>query len=391
MTVASMQKRHGLPHWLWWLAGIVLVITGVVAYQQYAKRHPKITGVSTDVANVGKEGIVVASTGEIRTGPPISGTMTPQQAATLRAEISGPVVQTYVEQGQSVKRGQPLVRIDDTSLREALLSAQSAARSAKLTLDNATRDAEREQRLEAAGAVAPRDVEAAQRTLASAQAGMADAQSRLTAAQQQVDKASFRAPFDGLVSERPVNAGDVVQPGAAIVSVVNPASMRLEGSVPAEQLSSLKIGTPVIFTVNGYGAQTFTGRIDRINPTADPATRQVRVYVTIPNDKSTLVGGLFADGRVAVESRNGLMVPASAVDQRGISPIVLRIRNGTVESVPVQLGVRDNAKDQIELRAGVSVGDTLLANAAQGLAPGTKVRINVTGDRPTESREAPQG
>jgi RND family efflux transporter MFP subunit len=271
-------------------------------------------------------------------------------------------------------------------LRDALLSAQSAVRSAKLTLDNATRDAERQQRLETAGAVAPRDVEAAQRSLASAQAGMADAQSRLTAAQQQVDKASLRAPFDGLVSERPVNTGDVVQPGTAIVSVVNPASMRLEGSVPAEQLSSLKIGTPVIFTVNGYGAQTFTGRIDRINPTADPATRQVRVYVTIPNAKSTLVGGLFADGRVSTETRQGILVPVSAVDERGITAIALRVKGGIVERVPVQLGIRDNASEQVELRSGIAVGDTLLANAAQGLAPGTKVRITTVGDQPAGTR-----
>ena len=188
------------------------------------------------------------------------------------------------------------------------------------------------------------------------------------------------------MSERPVNTGDGVQSRTAIVSVVNPASMRLEGSVPAEQLSTLKIGTPVLFTVNGYGSQTFTGRVDRINPTADPATRQVRVYVTIPNEKSALVGGLFADGRVATESRQGIMVPTSAVDERGISPIVLRIREGTVERVPVQLGVRDNASDQVELRAGVSVGDTLLASAAQGLAPGTKVRITATGDQPAGTR-----
>ena len=277
-------------------------------------------------------------------------------------------------------------RIDDTSIREALLSAQSAARSAKLALDNATRDAERQQRLEAAGAVAPRDVEAAQRALAAAQAAMADAQSRLTAAQQQLGKTTFRAPFNGIVSDRPVSAGDVVQPGAAIATVVNPASMRLEGSVPAEQLSSLKIGTPVIFTVNGYGTQTFTGRIDRINPTADPATRQVRVYVTIPNEKSTLVGGLFADGRVATGSRQGILVPTTAVDERGIAPVVLRIRSDTVQSVPVQLGVHDNASDRVEIRSGVSVGDTLLANAAQGLAPGTRVRITAAGDRPAGTR-----
>lgn len=386
MTTTFDTDRRPTSRGRLWLLAIVLVIVAVVSYQQYVKRHPKVVGGTSDVVNVGQEGILVVKSAEIRIGPSISGTMTPQEEATLRSEMSGPVVQTYVEQGQPVKRGQPLARIDDTSIREAMLSAQSAARSAQLSLDNAKRDAERQQRLETAGAVAPRDVEAAQRTLASAQAAMADAQSRLTAAQQQLTKTTFRAPFDGLVSERPVNAGDVVQPGTAIATVVNPASMRLEGSVPAEQLSSLKIGTPVIFTVNGYGTQTFTGRIDRINPTADPTTRQVRVYVTIPNEKSTLVGGLFADGRVATESRQGIMVPTTAVDERGISPLALRVRSDTVESVPVQLGIRDNASDRVEIRSGVSVGDTLLANAAQGLAPGTRVRITAAGDRPAGTR-----
>ena len=385
MTMARTEERRGIAAWKWWTGGILLALVVLLIVQQYRGKHPKPLGGSSDVVSVGGEGIIVATAGTIRTGPSISGTMTPQNSASLRSELSGSIVQTYVEQGQAVKRGQLLARIDDSSIRQALLSAQSAARSAQLTLDNATRDAEREERLETAGAVAPRDVEAAQRTLASAQAGMADAQAQLTAAQRQEDKTSFRAPFDGLVSERPVNAGDVVQPGAAIATVVDPASMRLEGSVPAEQLSALKIGTPVLFTVNGYAGKTFTGKVDRINPTADPTTRQVRVYVTIPNQESTLVGGLFAQGRVATESRQGIMLPTSAVDERGISPIVLRIREGTVESVQVQLGLRDNAMEQVEVSAGITAGDTLLANAAQGLAPGTKVRITA-GDRSADTR-----
>jgi membrane fusion protein (multidrug efflux system) len=385
MTAAQTKVRRGIASWKWRTAGVLVALVALLVIQQYRGRHPKALGGTSDAVSVGAEGIVVARLGTIRTGPSISGTMTPQNSATLRSELSGSIVQTYVEQGQPVKRGQLLARIDDSSIREALLSAQSAARSAKLTLDNSTRDAEREQRLEAAGAVAPRDVEAAQRTLASAQAGMADAQAQLTAAQQQQNKASFRAPFDGLVSERPVNAGDVVQPGTAIATVVDPASMRLEGSVPAEQLSMLKIGTPVLFSVNGYAGQTFTGKIDRINPTADPTTRQVRVYVTIPNQGSSLVGGLFAQGRVVTESRQGIMLPVSAVDERGISPVVLRVKSGTVESVQVQIGLRDNAMEQVEISAGIAAGDTLLANAAQGLAPGTRVRITA-GDRPTGTR-----
>ena len=385
MTVARAAEQRGFPKWGWWVGGVLLVIVGVVAWQQWKKAHPKVAP-AAEVVSVGREGIVIATRVDIRTGPSISGTMTPQETATLRSELSGPIVQTYVEQGQAVKRGQLLARVDDTAIRQAFTAAQSSARSANLTLENAQRDAEREKRLEAAGAVAPHDVEATERALAAAAAGMADAQSQLTAAQRQLDKTSFRAPFDGLVSERPVNAGDVVQPGTAIVTVVNPASMRLEGSVPAEQLGALKVGTPVLFTVNGYGSQTFTGRVDRINPTADPTTRQVRVYVTIPNERSTLVGGLFADGRVATESRQGILLPVQAVDERGIAPFVLRVRQGRVESAKVQLGIRDNATDRVEVSAGVSEGDTLLANAAQGLAPGTKVRITVAGDSATASQ-----
>jgi multidrug efflux pump subunit AcrA (membrane-fusion protein) len=94
-----------------------------------------------------------------------------------------------------------------------------------------------------------------------------------------------------------VSAGDVVSPGGALFTVVNPASMRLEASVPASQLTSIRVGLPVEFSVTGYPNRLFGGRITRVSPTADPTTRQVRIVATIPNAGNTLVGGLFAEGR----------------------------------------------------------------------------------------------
>ena len=93
----------------------------------------------------------------------------------------------------------------------------------------------------------------------------------------------MRAPFDGIVSERAVSAGDVVQPGSPLFTVVDPSSMRLEAAVPADALTAVAVGTPVEFTVSGLPGRTFRGRVERVNPVADPATRQVRVYVGIPN------------------------------------------------------------------------------------------------------------
>ena len=332
---------------------------------------------------VGRENVAVVSLGDITVGPVISGTLTPQEQATLRAEVTGSVLQTYVERGQAVKRGQLLARIDDTALREALLSAQSTERSARVALDNAKRDQERSTTLEAAGAIAPRDVEATHRAMLAAEATLADAQSRLTSARTQVEKTSLRAPINGSVSDRPVNAGDVVQPGTAIITVVDPSSMRLDASVPASDIGSVRLGLPVDFRVTGYGSRAFTGKVLRINPTADPATRQVRIFVSIPNDKSQLVAGLFAQGQVGSEIKRGMLVPTSAVDQRGASPVATRVRDGKVERVPVQIGLIDPTSDRLEIRGGVSPGDTLLLGAAQGISVGTPVKVIITSDSAT--------
>jgi len=341
----------------------------------------KVTNDAPQVVEVGRENVAVATTGEVQSGPTISGTLEARNDATVRAEVAGPVLRTYVERGQSVARGELLARIDDTALREGFLSAQSGERAAKLALDNAQRNFDRSTALEKAGAIAERDLEAAQSALAAAQATYADAQARLTTAREQLDKTFIRAPFDGVVSDRQANAGDVVQVGNALVTVVDPRSMRLEASVPSEQISAVRANVPVRFTVSGYAGRTFTGRVERINPTADPATRQVRIYVSIANDQGTLVAGLFAQGRVASETRSALLAPESAVDQRGATPVVIRLKGGRAERVAVQLGLRDEARGTFEIVSGLSEGDTLLLGAAQGITPGTPVKVVVEADR----------
>jgi RND family efflux transporter MFP subunit len=285
-----------------------------------------------------------------------------------------------------VRRGQVIARIDDSAIRESFLSARSAERVAQISLDDAQRDADRSAKLLAAGAVADRDLEQAKRTLAAAQAGYADAQSRLAAAQQQMDRTRITAPFAGVVSEMPVNAGDVVQPGTAIATVIDPASMRFEGSVPAEEVALLRVGAPVRFTVKGYPGRTFTGQVERVNPAADPQTRQVRVWVSVPNAKGALVGGLFAQGRVATTSQMGIAVPVSAVDERGIAPTVLRVKGGRAERATVALGARDPETDMVEITSGLAAGDTVLIGAAQGLTVGTKVRVTVAPSDSSTSR-----
>ena len=326
------------------------------------------------VVMIGRENIAVARLAELRSGPAISGTLEPKVDAKLRAEISGAVERTFADEGMPVRRGALLARIDDSSVRDAYLSAKSAVRTAEAALKNAQRNAERASRLAKAGALPERDLETALWNATNAEGALADAQARLASAQKQLGHTQVRATIDGVVSERQVAAGDVVQVGSAMFTIVDLRTLRLEATVPVEELGRLRQGSPVEFGVTGFDRQ-FTGRIERINPAVDPATRQVRIYVNVPNAEQSLVAGLFAEGRVATDARRAVAVPVSAVDRRGTAPVIHRVKGGKVDVVAVQLGVSDEAAELVEVSAGLAQGDTVLLGSAQGVTPGTAVRV----------------
>ena len=338
------------------------------------------------VMTIGTENIAIVTLSEVVSGPTLSGAILPERDATVRAQVGGSVLQTYAEQGQRVGAGQLLARIDASGLQDAFLSARAAVTSANSGADIAARELARSQKLLEAGAIAERDIEQARRASIAANAALADARSRLANAQKQLGNTRIVAPIPGVISERPVSAGDVVQPGAAMFTVVDPSSMRLEASIPADQLSAVRIGVPVNFTINGYPGRTMVGKVTRISPTADPATRQVRIIVSIPNTTGALVGGLFATGRLASERKSGLIAPASAIDLRTNVPAVMRIRQGKVERVPVQLGLRDEGAERVEITSGVQAGDTLLVGAAQGISSGTVVKVSAPADNAPGTR-----
>jgi membrane fusion protein (multidrug efflux system) len=355
----------------------VLAALALVAAAGCGKGEGETAVKAPPPAVIGPENIAVAVDTVLTAGPTLSGTLEPELAATVRAEVDGSVTELRADDGQPVKRGQVLVRIDDTALRDAYVSARAALRSAEATAQLARRNAERAQRLNAAGAVAQREVEEAEATATNADGQVADARARLASAQKQLGKTVLRAPFDGVVAQVTVSEGDVVQSGASLLSVLGPATLRLEASVPAQDIAAVKIGTPVQFTVSGYEDRSFGGKVLRVSPAVDPATRQVRVIASIANAGGALVAGLFAEGRVATESRPAVVVPRAAIDSRGIRPLVVRLKGGRVERVEVETGLQDRVSERVEVRRGIVAGDTVLTGGAAGLPPGTPATVRV--------------
>ncbi|MCX5768494.1 MAG: efflux RND transporter periplasmic adaptor subunit [Gemmatimonadetes bacterium] len=361
----------------------ILFAVGVVTMAACGKKSADADMPQTvSSVTIGSENVVVVGNATLNSGPTISGTLAAEKTASIRAEIGGPVVAVLIEPGQRVSKGTALARIDESAVREAWLSARSGVTQATMAADNAVRDLSRAEKLLAAGAIAENALEGARRGNLGAQAQLEDAKARLASAQRNLDNTVVKSPYDGVVSEKQVNPGDVVAPGAPLFTVVDPSTMRLEGAVPADQLAQVRMGAPVIFSITGYPGKSYTGAITNIYPSADPQTRQVRVYVRIPNAAQGLVAGLYATGRVASVTRNGLTAPLTAVDQRGITPFVVRLKGGKTERVSVTIGVRDETTERMELTSGVAAGDTLLIGAAQGITSGTPVKVAVPADKP---------
>jgi membrane fusion protein, multidrug efflux system len=324
---------------------------------------------------VGQENVITVKRDTIVAGPIVSGELRPEREAVLRAQLGGSILEIMAQEGQAVRRNDVLARIEARTQEDSRRSAQSAVRSADHQMLVAQREVDRVQTLVNAGALAARELDVARNTLATAEAQLADAQARLVTAEKELGDAVIRSPIAGIVANRAVNAGDVVTVGAELFTVVDPSSMRLEASVPSESLPELRVGAAVAFQVRGY-AQPFVGRLARIAPQTDAVTRQLPIYVTIPNVSGELVGGLFAEGRVVAQTATGLVAPVNAVNSRGEPPWALRVIDGRTERVNVTLGLLDPRTERVEVTSGLADGDTVLRGAAQGIAPGTLVQVS---------------
>ncbi len=338
------------------------------------------------VVEIGRENTLEVGQGQVVVGPIVSGTLTPRLHATVRAEVGGSVLRVAAEQGQAVRRGDVLAVVEARTQAEVVTSAESSVRSEEQALAQARRELERAESLVSAGAIAARDVENLRNAVVSAESRLADVRSRLASARKSLEDATVVAPISGIVSDRPVNSGDVVSPGTALYTIVDPSSMELEASVPSESLSAVRQGAAVQFQVRGYPDQTFTGTVNRISPTADPVTRQVTIWVTVDNRGGRLVGGLYAEGRVTQQARTGLVLPLPVITEENGRATVLRIADGVVERVEITTGLRDPQTEQVEIQDGLQAGDVILRGVAQGITPGTRVNVRGT---PTPGSPAP--
>jgi len=315
--------------------------------------------------------------GVIEAGIAISGSLRPIETVSVRARLEGDLVALNVREGDFVRAGAVLAEFEASEQEAALRSAQADELAAKTESGTAQWNLEQTKELFKAGAVAERELRAAEQTALTAQARLAAAESRVRAAQSVARDTKVTSPVSGIVEHRNVENGERVSRGAELFTVVRSDVLELTASVPARRASALTRGLEVRFTADGRNIQ---GRVARVSPTIDLQSQSVTVFVQVPNANGTLKGNTFATGQIIERSLGGqLVIPQSAVRQTATSAggqiFVWKVAGGTLERADVKLGIVDEARGVVQVTAGLAPGDEIVVGNVGLLGVGMQVQI----------------
>jgi multidrug efflux pump subunit AcrA (membrane-fusion protein) len=158
--------------------------------------------------------------------------------------------------------------------------------------------------------------------------------------------------------------------------VIDPASMRFEGMISADNVGEVKVGQPVSFRVNGYGEEEFKGKVRRVNPSANVTTRQVELLVDFVGDKQPKLAGLYAEGRLETETRSSLTLPATAVVRDGERASAFRVKGNKLQKVAISVGDRDARTGEYAVKGGLEEGDQVIRYPTALLKDGQPIQAS---------------
>ncbi|HEU0195835.1 MAG TPA: efflux RND transporter periplasmic adaptor subunit [Nevskiaceae bacterium] len=344
---------------------LIVVFGGIFGGKYYAHheaaeaaahhRFPPTT-VTTAVAKTAAWSPIVKVVGSLEA---VSGTE-------ITAQIAGNVTHIAFTSGAHVRKGQLLVRLNDSNQRAALHSDQAKLQLARATLARA-------QKLYAAHATSQLELQTAQANAGTASAAVENDRATLA-------KLNILAPFSGVLGIRAVSLGQYVSPGTAIVSLQSYHPLYLNFSLPQSQLSHIAVGRGVGFTVSSYPGHTFTGKVTSIGSRIDPTTRNIDVQATLDNHAGKLRPGMFGNVTLnAGAELHGVAVPDTAITYStfGDSVFVVMGVGSKHMSVHQQIvQVADERSAQALLASGVKAGDTVVTVGQNKLRSGMPVVIN---------------
>jgi membrane fusion protein (multidrug efflux system) len=356
-----------------------LVVAGIAAGGYAAvrgKRAGPTPAAAAPVAEFLQSDLYIVEPGTLERTLPLTGSLTPLTEATVKAKVAGELVAVAVREGESVKRGQMLARIDPTEVRARVAAREADVQAARAQLVWAEKNRDQQKALLEKTFISQSAFDNIQSNYDVAAARLRAANAELALARKSQGDAVLTAPFSGVVSLRHAQPGERVALDAKVISLVDLSRLQLEASVPPAAIGQVQVGQTMNFRVEGFGEREFAGRIERINPSATAGSRSISVYAVIDNREGLLRGGMFAQGGLTLSRvANALSVPASAVREEIGQTFVYAIEDGLVKRKNVRVGAPD-AAGRVQVLEGLAAGERIVRVNLGSLREGVAARLS---------------
>ncbi|WP_294769135.1 efflux RND transporter periplasmic adaptor subunit [uncultured Rhodoferax sp.] len=368
--------------WIKWTAGaLVLALVAAGALRALAARKTQQDTLAAQEAAskaqvaiaLAPQDLVQVQSLELTQDLPISGPLKAVHSAFVKARVAGELQGLSVREGDGVKAGQVVARVDSTESLARVRQAQQQAEAARAQVDIAKRSFENNRSLVNQGFISQTALESSSATLAAAEASYRAAQAGADVATKSLDDTVLRAPISGQVAQRLAQPGERVAVDTRILEIVDLSRLELEASLsPADSLL-VRAGQTAQLSVEG-SATTVAAKVSRVNPSAVAGSRAVLAYLTLePN--AALRQGLFAQGKLHLGSARTLALPLTAVRTDKPQPYVQTVQDGQVQHQAVAPGARGEVQGQSYVAVqGLTEGTQVLAGSVGPVRAGTKVK-----------------
>ncbi|MFH1406452.1 MAG: efflux RND transporter periplasmic adaptor subunit [Candidatus Omnitrophota bacterium] len=318
--------------------------------------------------------VITPITGEIASRISLTGTIVPWQDTYIAPKIQGRVEKILVEEGQKVKKDQPLILVEKIDYELSVQKSQAALMSANANLENAVANFSRMKKLLERDTISKQEYDRFEAAYKSAQAQAKDAQASLSISEDKLANTSINAPFEGFIAEKLTEVGEQVSSAEPVIRIANINKVKVEADVPQNFLGQIKEGKSVKVKVDTYPGEVFSGKIFSIRPIADLATRTFNVKIELDNPKYLLRGGMFANVDIMLERRQkALILPRDAVLFKEGKAYVFVVEDLAARRRDLELGISE--ENNVEILSGISKEDIIVVSGQGGLDEGMRVRI----------------
>ena len=303
-----------------------------------------------------------------------TGTLFPLHDVLISSQTGGTVTEVYVEVGDRVKKGAPLVQIDPELKQLALEQAEANLIQAKAAFEKATKDFERNEKLHQTNDISEYIFESVRLQKESADAAHLIAQVNVKMAKRQLKDTRITSPINGLVAARLVELGSTVGPGVPIAKVVDISQVKVKFGVAEKDIVKIEKGQSASISVDSYEQFFFSGKVSSVGPQADLSTRTFPIEVLVDNPKLQLKAGMISKVEIATQiNKDALLLPKSALLERANRTIIFIINNNVAEKRIPKLGIESG--DYITILEGAEVGEEVVVVGQENLADGVRIVV----------------